>query len=290
MARPFTWLSLLAVGMMLWAPLAEAQVDGDPAGIYRMLKRRGTDFVIASKATLFAQPDSTKPLAVLDSLAPVHRLLQKGPWTRVRTRRGQVGYLRAASLSDVWVYVSKSEHMVYVYQGLDLLDQMPADFGMNIKGDKIRRGSYANPEDWRTPEGLFYITRKNANSRFYKALVLNYPTPRHALRGVHHGIVSNYQYAEIIKSAMIFRNPPMNTPLGGWIEFHGSGIEGRANWTWGCIALENRLIDQLWNYVERGTPVVVGAYAPWFAENRRRMVTPRLPYKSLRVDDVLTLR
>lgn len=289
MSRSLIWFSILVWCAACWTPLA-AQVDGDPAGIYRMLKRRGTDYVIAPRATLFARPDSTTPLVALDSLDPVHRLLQKGPWTRVRTRRGQVGYLRASALSDIWVFVSKSEHMVYVYRGLDRVDQMPADFGINIKGDKVRRGSYANPEDWRTPEGVFYVTRKNPASRFHKALVLNYPTPRHALRGLHNGIVSDYQYAEIIKSAMVFNNPPMNTPLGGWIEFHGSGIEGRANWTWGCIALENSLIDRLWTWVEAGTPVVVGAYAPWFVENSRKKAVPRLPYKVLGGDDILKLR
>ena len=114
-----------------------------------------------------------------------------------------------------------------------------------------------NPDQRRTPEGLFYISRLHPHSQFYKALIINYPSPRHAEQGLRLGLINRGQYAAIVDAAMFVRNPPMNTPLGGLIEFHGSGVAGRANWTHGCIALSDSDMDRLWALAEVGTPVLI---------------------------------
>jgi lipoprotein-anchoring transpeptidase ErfK/SrfK len=49
--------------------------------------------------------------------------------------------------------------------------------------------------------------------------------------------------------------PPQYTQLGGLIYIHGNGA-GK-DWTWGCVALENADIKELYDAVSVGTPVKI---------------------------------
>ena len=267
-----------------------AQADGDIAALYRQIKRRGSDYVVTDSALVRVHPDSARIVKVLPKHTPLHRLRQMGTWTRIRTADGVVGFVDSKSLSDLWIYVSKTKRMVYVYRGLTLIDEMNADFPNQIRGDKLRRGSRRRPEDWRTPEGLFFISKKNARSRFYKALILNYPTPSHAARALSAGIIGRRQYNRISKAGLVFRSPPMNTPMGGLIEIHGHGILGRADWTKGCVAVENEFIDKLWEWVEVGTPVWISSVQPRQTRWPLRKLLPQAPDAPIPQTEQFSLR
>ena len=285
-----TLVVFLLLFLCMTPPPIQAQADGDIAAVYRLIKRRGSDYVVTDSASLLVHPDSSRIIQVLPGRTPVHRLRQRGTWTRVRTAHGLVGYIETRSLSDRWIYVSKTARKVYIYQGLDLVSEITADFPNQIRGDKLRRGSRRRPEDWRTPEGLFFISKKNTRSRFYKALILNYPTPSHAARALSAGIISKRQYNRIIKAGLVFRSPPMNTPMGGLIEIHGHGILGRADWTKGCVAVENEFMDQLWEWTEVGTPVWVGSVQPRQARWPLRKLLPQAPESYLSQPEQFSLR
>ena len=49
--------------------------------------------------------------------------------------------------------------------------------------------------------------------------------------------------------------PPWNTPLGGEIFIHGGGETW--DWTYGCVALRNKDIEELFKVVAVGTEVVI---------------------------------
>ena len=49
--------------------------------------------------------------------------------------------------------------------------------------------------------------------------------------------------------------PPWNTSLGGEIMIHGHGSE--TDWTLGCIAVDNEVMDILWQYCHNGTGVII---------------------------------
>jgi len=50
---------------------------------------------------------------------------------------------------------------------------------------------------------------------------------------------------------------PRNAGIGGLIEVHGGSKQGM---TYGCIALDNRHMDELFRVVDAGTPItIVGA-------------------------------
>lgn len=209
------------------------------------------------ETTLYNRSDSTAPVAVLPPRTPLYRLGCDDGWCRVRTEQGTTGYLPAEAVSNVWIRIAKTDRKLYLYRGPRLVEVFDVDVGYNAFADKEQQGSRLKRDHWRTPEGTFYVVHKNPRSSFYKALVLNYPTVQDAERGLEQGLISRSEYEAIVSAQKQRRMPPMNTKLGGWIEIHGQGTGGATNWTQGCVAVENRVMNQLWTEVGVGTPVLI---------------------------------
>jgi len=214
-------------------------------------------YVADGAATLHNVPRAEAPVRRLPMRTPLTRLGCDKTRCRVRTDAGREGYVAADALSNVWVRVSKSRRRLYVYRGATRVQTVRADMAYNSFADKKRNGSEGRPDHWRTPEGTFYVVHKNPRSQFYKALVLNYPKVEDARRGLNSGLISRAQYEAIEQAQEEHRMPPMNTPLGGWIEIHGDGTGDATAWTQGCVAVPNPAMDRLWSLVRVGTPVLV---------------------------------
>jgi lipoprotein-anchoring transpeptidase ErfK/SrfK len=263
---------LLGLGLLGPAPAA-AQLARSPDGAGASVSQPGAaadssraraapadaalSHVVGREARLYNRTDSTTPVRALPPRTPLHRLGCSGRWCRVRTEAGRTGYVPAARLSSVWLRVSKEDRRLYLYRGPHLEHVYKIDVGYNTFADKQRRGSQRKRDHWRTPEGPFYVVKKNPHSTFYKALVLNYPTTADAQRGLDAGLISRSEYEAIVRAQERFHMPPMNTPLGGWIEIHGEGTGASTNWTQGCVAVENRVMNELWTQVSVGTPVLI---------------------------------
>lgn len=166
------------------------------------------------------------------------------------------GYVPAEAISNVWIRVDKSDRTVYVYRGAELIRELPADVSVSPE-DKVRRSGMGETEHYRVPEGTFYVTRRNDDSNYYRAFVISYPDPVHALAGFQSGLITRAEYEAIVRADQEGVEPPMNTMLGGLVELHGQGSGRRRAWTRGCVALRNVHMDELWAYVEVGTPVVI---------------------------------
>ena len=220
----------------LWVPVAllggvSAQIGVNPdEKMYYSLKHR---------VVVYVDADGKRPYVRLAFMEPVFVEDESDGWMKVRTQEGARGFVASTDLSNVWIRVSKSRKKMYLYRGMDLELVFQADFGFNAYSDKLRKGTVSNPDDWRTPEGAFHIVRKNARSKFYKALVLNYPNAEDAERGVRDGIITERQYRAVMEASDKLAEPPMSTPLGGMIEIHGDGTGKSINWTQGCVAIRN---------------------------------------------------
>jgi hypothetical protein len=215
-------------------------------------------YAIQRGAVLYHRDDTTQAYLHVKFREPVHVLGDAGNgWKRVRTRDGAHGLMRAELLSDIWIRISKRTQTVLVYRGTELIHRFAADLGYNFYSDKERRGSAAEPDHWRTPEGEFFVVAKNPRSQFYKALVLNYPNAEDAERGFRDGLISQAEYDAIRNAEVQYAMPPMSTALGGYIELHGDGTGKRNNWTQGCVAIPNTQMDIIWDLVSVGTPVLI---------------------------------
>ena len=58
----------------------------------------------------------------------------------------------------------------------------------------------------------------------------------------------------IVRAIQHKQRPPWNTPLGGEVMLHGGGTTA-GDWTWGCVALANPDIKELFAAIPLGTPV-----------------------------------
>ena len=145
--------------------------------------------------------------------------------------------------------VKKARRELLLYSGGSVVRTYHVGLGLSPVGDKVRQG------DHRTPEGEFYIFTKNSKSQFYLSLGVSYPNAAHAERGLRDGLITRASYNSIINALRAKKAPPQNTRLGGDIYIHGNGA--RTDWTWGCVALENDDIRELFEAVPVGTPVII---------------------------------
>lgn len=147
------------------------------------------------------------------------------------------------------IVVKKSERRLTLFDGEKPLRTYRVGLGYTPTGDKTRQG------DGRTPEGNFYICVKNAASKFYLSLGLSYPDKEHAMRGLRDGLINRAQHDEIISALARRQRPPWDTRLGGEIFIHGNG--SASDWTWGCVALDNQDIKELFEAMPKGAAVVI---------------------------------
>jgi murein L,D-transpeptidase YafK len=152
-------------------------------------------------------------------------------------------------LRDPRIVVKKNQWRLLLFSADKLVRTYRIGLGLSPVGDKVRQG------DRRTPEGEFYIFTKNVKSAFYLSLGLSYPNKVHAERGLRDGLITRGQYEAIMRALRGKKGPPQNTPLGGDIYIHGNGAG--SDWTWGCVALENEDIRELFDAVSVGTPVTI---------------------------------
>lgn len=152
-------------------------------------------------------------------------------------------------LRDPKIIVKKHQRQLALFSDGNIVRTYRVGLGLSPNGDKVREG------DRRTPEGDFYVFVKNEKSAFYLSLGLSYPNARHAERGLRDGLITRGQYAAILQALKNKKGPPQNTPLGGLIYIHGNGAS--SDWTWGCVALENDDIRELFDTVDIGTPVTI---------------------------------
>lgn len=143
--------------------------------------------------------------------------------------------------------VSKSARRLDLYSDGRVVRTYRVGLGTAPVGDKVRAG------DRRTPEGDFYVCVKNPQSAFYLSLGLSYPNEEDAARGLRDGLITRAQHRRILRALGRGRTPPWDTALGGEIFIHGRGAQ--TDWTWGCVALEDADIKELYDAVPVGTPV-----------------------------------
>jgi murein L,D-transpeptidase YafK len=150
-------------------------------------------------------------------------------------------------LSDPHLVVNKRNRELLLFDGDTLLRRYHVGLGFSPVDDKVLEG------DGCTPEGEFYICVKNATSKFYLSLGLSYPNAEDAERGLRDGLITKAQHDQIISAISRRVRPPWDTPLGGQIFIHGNG--SRSDWTWGCVAVEDAEIKELFDALPMGTPV-----------------------------------
>jgi len=152
-------------------------------------------------------------------------------------------------LPDAKIVVLKSLRSLQLFSQGRLLRVYKIGLGSRPVGAKRRQG------DRRTPEGMYRICLKNPRSQYYLSLQVSYPNRADAERGLADGLLTREEHARIAAAERRGAPPPSNTRLGGDIFIHGNGSS--SDWTWGCMALEDEEMKEIFALVPVGTPVEI---------------------------------
>lgn len=168
---------------------------------------------------------------------------------QVRAERDANPSDKLPALEKLSVVIEKNKRELRVYDADKLIKTYRVALGFAPTGDKAKQG------DGRTPEGVYRIAVKNPQSRFYLSLGLNYPNAADARQGLRDKLISQAEHDAIVEADKNNKLPAQNTALGGEIYIHGGGVED--DWTWGCAALRDEEIKELFDALPLGTPILI---------------------------------
>lgn len=167
--------------------------------------------------------------------------------------------LPAVAIEDYEILIKRSEKRLLVQKDGEVLRSFHVALGSGGSKPKLQSG------DRLTPKGTYHIVQVRDSNRFHLFIQLDYPSVRDAINALKEDRISKAQYRKILDAHIFGNLPPQNTPLGGAIGIHGIGVETKdkleiheiADWTQGCIALRNEEVEQLTQYISKGTQVTI---------------------------------
>ncbi|MBK6543398.1 MAG: L,D-transpeptidase family protein [Flavobacteriales bacterium] len=131
-------------------------------------------------------------------------------------------------------HVDKSEREFRVFVNDSLLKTYPCVLGEKPVGDKFHQG------DRKTPEGTFTFRSKRVHDAWHKFIWVDYPNAE-----------SWRRFSERKAQGLI----PDAKDIGGEIGIHGvpdgmdHWIDAGQDWTWGCIALKNADVNEIYPFI-----------------------------------------
>jgi murein L,D-transpeptidase YafK len=132
------------------------------------------------------------------------------------------------------ILIEKGKRRMTVYRDGEALRTYRIALGFAPAGDKEREG------DGRTPEGIFRIDRRNAQSAYHLSLGIDYPKPDDRVRALKAGY-----------------SPGGDIFIHGQPNFRSGRARLRHDWTAGCIAVSDDEIEELWRATTIGTEVEI---------------------------------
>jgi murein L,D-transpeptidase YafK len=132
--------------------------------------------------------------------------------------------------------VRKSERRLYAMRDGKILREFRVALGLSPLGHKEQEG------DFRTPEGLYKLVRRNPRSDFFLSMEISYPNSLDVARAHRRGV-----------------RPGGAIMLHGWPNAPRKGAEyyKTADWTDGCIAVTNSDMVELWLMTPVETPIEI---------------------------------
>lgn len=160
-------------------------------------------------------------------------------------------------LSERLIVIDKAQKRLVLFRGGKEMAGFPAAFGIDPDSDKYKAFDAA------TPEGLYSVTHKKARTRFHRFVGISYPNLSDAARGLANGVISPMEYRRISQALQKSGRAPCDTGLGCGLGIHGGGVfryygKGKeTDWTEGCVALNNRAMETVFNFCRSGDPVII---------------------------------
>lgn len=145
-------------------------------------------------------------------------------------------------VGPVRIIVDKSDYELHVFDAKGWYATYPVVFGNNPLVDKKMEG------DRCTPEGSFRITAKRYHNKWSRFLAIDYPTKESLAK-----FEARKRRGEV----------PAHASPGAGIGIHGTWphedfvVDRYKNWTNGCISLKRRDVEEIYSFINVGTPVTI---------------------------------
>lgn len=134
------------------------------------------------------------------------------------------------------VIVRKSERRLYLMRDGKVLRSYRISLGLEPQGPKERAG------DFRTPEGHYFLTRRNPRSDYFLSILVSYPSAGDRARAQREHVDPG---GEIMLHGLpnILRHKP--------------NFYEHSDWTDGCIALSDSDMVEVWLMTRENTPIEI---------------------------------
>ncbi len=181
---------------------------------------------IAGEGGVFLDRAEASAVKILDRYLDPGQLAKWRRWSDEAVKESR-------EKSSVVLLVNKVERKMIVYARGEVKARFDIGLGKYGLSDKLYSGDDA------TPEGRYKIVSKIPASKFYKALLIDYPNAG-----------DRQAFAEARKRGLV----PARAGVGGDIEIHGGGKDSL---TRGCVGLDNKDMDAVYEHARVGTTVVI---------------------------------
>jgi murein L,D-transpeptidase YafK len=128
------------------------------------------------------------------------------------------------------VQVHKANRKMYLFHNDRVLKAYDIALGFAPQGHKQFEG------DGKTPEGQYFISHKNPDSKYHLSLGISYPN----------------------EADIAFAESQGKSP-GGEIFIHGGPNTrvSKRDWTWGCVSISDKEMEIVYSMVKPGTPIFI---------------------------------
>ncbi len=143
---------------------------------------------------------------------------------------------------NISIHIDKSDFVLSVMDIDKVIKQYSVVLGTNPIDDKRIQG------DRCTPEGTFHIVSKYPHKNWRKFIWIDYP---------------NEESKRKFKEAKSKGEIPKYAKIGGEVGIHGTPeggdylIDNKVNWTWGCISLNRKDVDEIYPYIKKSTEIII---------------------------------
>ena len=131
------------------------------------------------------------------------------------------------------IVVNKGARKMYLLHNDKILKDYDIELGFTATGHKTQEG------DGKTPEGTYFIDRRNPNSSFHLSLGISYPNEADVAQARARGVSPG--------GDIFIHGRPNDNPRG----------KQSPDWTAGCISVTNPQMEMIYAMVKDGTQITI---------------------------------
>ncbi|MFN4196804.1 MAG: murein L,D-transpeptidase family protein [Caldimicrobium sp.] len=176
---------------------------------------------------------------------------------------------------EIYYVIDKATYKMQVIKGDELIFETKIGYGLKSELSKRKKG------DFLTPEGKYKISEIRPSEQYLYFIKLNYPNFNDISYAYYSGEIE-FQDLKRCKVERKCNDDKIIKILGSEIGLHGGGAyrkEGKSenyHWTRGCIALNNKALEELLKWVKPNQWVfIVDSNKPLF-EILKTLVYPNI--------------